>query len=223
MFHQNHARSVYNTDRTFTLCFESFVVRAVFFSFLSHQANVRHSAHSSWVESTILLTELDSFLVDTGITAIRDYRFSILLLAFGIPHLARTANHRWHRRIDDHIRWYMQVSDALIGINHRQGRTSRINRIEVSVDFCLLVGRQCSDFGVNITNTVINVYTQLGEQVGVLSQYVFIENRNSVTENNRVRHLHHGGFHVQREQNALCFSIGNFSFDKAAQSGNTQY
>ena len=47
-------------------------------------------------------------------------------LAVGVPHLARGADHRRHRRVDDHVARHVQVGDAAVGVDHREvGAASR--------------------------------------------------------------------------------------------------
>ena len=41
-------------------------------------------------------------------------------IAGRVPHLARGADHRGHRRVDDDVAGHVQVGDAAVGVDHRQ-------------------------------------------------------------------------------------------------------
>ncbi len=97
---------------------ESFVVRAVLFSRLRHEADIRHTAHGCRIERAICFTVVDNCLVHTGIAAIRNNGLRCLLLAFGIPHSAGIANYNGHGSIDNDVAGHVQVGDAFIGVHH---------------------------------------------------------------------------------------------------------
>ena len=99
---------------------EGLVVRAVFLGLLRHQADVGHRAHRRRVELAVGLAEVDDLLVDAGEGALRDHRLGVLRAAVGAPHLAADADHRRHRRVDDHVVRRVQVGDALGRVDHRQ-------------------------------------------------------------------------------------------------------
>ena len=54
----------------------------------------------------------------------------------------------------------------------------------------------------------------------MLGKHVGKENPHRVAKDDRVRDLHHGGFHVQRKQNPFVFRVGNFRRQKFSQFGN---
>src|SRR5690554_2725066 len=107
MFKHYLTRIINDANRTICWDFKGFIVRAVFFCFLRHQTDVRYATHGARIKCTVLLTESDSFLIDTGIATVWNNRFSILLLTFTVPHLPRSTNHRWHGGIDNDIAWYV--------------------------------------------------------------------------------------------------------------------
>ncbi len=195
----------------------------VFLGGLRHQAYVRHAAHGGWIKRTVFFTIVDNHLVDTGVAAIRNTGFGILQFAFGIPHFAGIANHRGHGGIYNHVARYVQVGDALVGIHHRQCGASGVQRFNVAFNFRLFIRWQGFDFSVEIAQTVVQVYAQLAQYRRVFFQHWCVEHRDKVTEDNRVRHFHHGGFQVYREQYTLVFSVFNLRGDIAAQYFFAQY
>ena len=132
-------------------------MRAVFFGRLSHQADVWHGAHRLGIEGAVLFAEVDGRLIDAGITAVGDDGECVLQLALGIPHLAGRADHRRHRRIDDHIARHVKVGDALVGVDHREGRAVGVGRLDVGLDRGFLVGGQRLDFADEIAEAVAQV------------------------------------------------------------------
>ncbi len=62
----------------------------------------------------MLLAEINSGLIDTGVTAVGDDGFGVLGLTLGVPHLSRIADHGWHGSINDDVTGHMQVGDALV-------------------------------------------------------------------------------------------------------------
>ena len=51
----------------------------------------------------------------------------------------------------------------------------------------------------------------------MLGKDILVIDRHSMTEDLRVRDLHHGGFHVKREQYALFGRVLNLLFEECAQ------
>src|SRR5690606_28358868 len=114
--------------------FEGLVVRAIFLGLLRHQAYVRHAAHGGWVEGAVGFAEVDHFLVDAGVSALRHYRLGVLELAVLAPHLPGAANHRRHRSIDDNVAWDVQVGDALDRVDHGHFRAMAVAGMDVVED-----------------------------------------------------------------------------------------
>ena len=52
----------------------------------------------------------------------------------------------------------MEIGDAFIGVNHGQLRTFVIGGLEICFDGPTLVARECCNFGVNITQTIVGIY-----------------------------------------------------------------
>ena len=59
-----------------------------------------------------------------------------------VPHLARRADHRRHRRVDDHVARDVQVRDAAVGVDHRDVGPALEGGGDLALDRGLLVGGQ---------------------------------------------------------------------------------
>ena len=101
---------------------ERLVVAAVLLGLLRHQADVRRRAHRRRIERAVLAAEVDRLGVQRRVAGVGDDRLGVLLLAVGVPHLAGRADHRRHRRVDDHVARDVQVGDPAVGVDHREAR-----------------------------------------------------------------------------------------------------
>ena len=63
------------------------IVRAVFFGFLRHEANVGHCSHSRGIKGTVLFAEINGLSIHARIATVRNDEVRILLLAALVPHL----------------------------------------------------------------------------------------------------------------------------------------
>ena len=97
------------------------VMRAIFLSFLGHQADIGNRAHGCWVKSPVSLTIFNRFIVNPGITTIRNHGHHIVKLTIRRPHFARLSYGCRHRGIDNNIARDMQVGNASIRIHHGLG------------------------------------------------------------------------------------------------------
>ncbi|MNZ64731.1 hypothetical protein D3C78_829050 [compost metagenome] len=217
LLQQQVALAVGDANNAVSLDLEGLVVGAVLFGFLRHQANVRHAAHGGRIECAVGFAIFDHGLVDGRVATIRDHGLGVVQLAVGAPHLAGVTDHRRHRGVDDHVARHVQVGDAFVGVDHRQGRANGVDRLDVSFDGRLLLGRQGLDASVQVADAVVQVEADLCQHVSVLGQCVFIELGNDLAEHDRVGDLHHGGFQVNRQQYALCLGVFDFGGDEAAQ------
>ncbi|RMS09931.1 hypothetical protein ALP75_201126 [Pseudomonas syringae pv. actinidiae] len=111
----------------------------------------------------------------------------------------------------------MQVGDALVGVNHRQLWTNGVDRFDVSLDFRLFLGRQGADALVKVADAVVQAEADLLQRVSVLGQCILVELIDDLTEHDRVGDLHHGGFQMHREQNALLAGVFDLGGNEAAQ------
>ena len=217
LFQQQVALAVGNAYHAVGLDLEGLVVGAVLFGFFRHQANVRHAAHGGRIEGAIGFAVFDHGLVDGGVATIRNHRLGVVQLAVGAPHLAGVTDHGRHRGIDDHVARHVQVGDALVGVDHGQGRASGVDGLDVSFDRSLLLGWQGLDAGVQVADAVVQVEADFLQHLGVLGQGVLVELGNDLAEHDRVGDLHHGGFQVDRQQYALCLGVFDFGGDESAQ------
>ena len=70
LFDQGIARSIYKSDLAITGILKSFVLRAVFFSFLGHETYIGNGPHGGWIELSILPAEIDGSLIDACVTGV---------------------------------------------------------------------------------------------------------------------------------------------------------
>jgi hypothetical protein len=58
------------------------------------------------------LQNVDGLVVQRGVARVGDDGLGVLLLVVGVPHLARGADHRRHRGVDDDVARHVEVGDA---------------------------------------------------------------------------------------------------------------
>ena len=161
MLHEHLAAVVDYPDHPVGGDFEGLVVGAVLFGLLRHQSDVGHAAHRRRIERSVLLAEVDHFLVDGGVAAVGDDGLGVLLIAGGIPHLPGGSDHRRHRGIDDDVARDVKVGDAFVGIDHRQSGSVLVCGLDVGFDFGALVGREAFDSSDNLPKAVVRVGAEL--------------------------------------------------------------
>ena len=204
---QDVPRSINHTDSAFPGSFEGLVVRSVFFGFLSHEAHVGHAAHGGRIECSVVTAEVDDGLINARITAVRDHGFHVVFLAVRAPHFPADAERGGHRRIDDDVTRHVQVGDAPVGVHHGEIRALLHGRLQVGFDFLLLRSRQGTDLGIHVPHPVVGIDAEFGKNLFMFFKDVFKIDGHAMTENNRVRDLHHGGLHVQRQENAALLGV----------------
>ena len=101
----------------------------------------------------------------------------------------------------------MQVGDALVRVHHGKVGADGEAGVQVGPDRLLLVLGQGGQFVVGIADTIVGIETQFFESVGVLVEGLSIVGAYAMSEDDGVRDFHHGGFQVQREQNAVGSGI----------------
>ncbi|MNM36337.1 hypothetical protein D3C81_470450 [compost metagenome] len=111
----------------------------------------------------------------------------------------------------------MQVGDALVRIDHRNGRTLGVLGGDVGLDRFLGGFRQLRQARVQVTDAVVGIKAHFLQCSGVLGQHVLVELLDHDAEHDRVGDLHHRRLQVQREQHALCLRIGHLGVDEAGQ------
>src|SRR5690554_2934550 len=207
----NHAHN------TIFLDFEGLVVGAVLFRLLGHQTNVRHSTHGGGIKRAVGLTEVDHFLINGGVGGLRHNRLGVLQLAATGPHLAGVTDHRRHGGVNNNVARYVQVGDAFYGIHHGDFRAVLVARVQGFLDFFLLRFRQLLDLLNHGRQAVVRVYPDFVEQVAVLVEQLLEEHLHRVTEYDRVRDFHHGGFYVQGEHHTCLFAVFDGVFEELHQ------
>ena len=182
---------------------ECLVVGAVLFGLLRHQAHIGHAAHGGRVEGAVDLAELDHLLVDRRVGTVRNDRLHVVQLAVRSPHLARGAQRRGHRGVDDDVARHVQIGDAAVGIDHGHGRLCGVDAFDIGLDLPPAFGRKPGDAREQIAEAVVDVDTEFVEQRSMLVEQFGEIDPHRVAEDDRVRDFHHGGLQVQREQHAF--------------------
>ncbi len=217
MLEQGIAGSVDDANRSRLFDFEGLVVGPVFFRLLRHQPDVADVTHGRHVISAMLLAVRNDFLVDPRVAAVRDHRARILELAIRSPHLPRGSNRRRHRGIDNDVARHVKIRNALVRIDHREGRAGLVLSLDVGFDLCSLCVWEVGDPRIDVTNPVVRLDTQLGEQPGMLFKHVAVVNRNRVAEHDRVGDFHHRRLEVQRQQHIVVPCRFDFPGEVPAQ------
>ena len=163
------------------------------------------------------LTEVDDFLVDPGEGGLGVDGLGVLLPAVGAPHLAARADHRGHRRIHDDIARRMEVSDPLGRIDHRQFGAVLVAGVQVADDLVVQRGGQRLDLVVQVDQPVVDVDAELVEELLVFGERLLVEDLHGVSEDDRVRDLHHRRLDVQREHHAGLVRVFHLLFVEGAQ------
>ena len=138
---------------------------------------------------------------------VRDQELGILLVALRVPHLTRGADSGGHRGVDDHVARDVEVGDPPVGVDHGQRRPVLIGRVNRVVDgFALVVGEGMNRFEQR-SQTVIGVDAGSLERGAVLLEEVLEVGAEHVPEDDRVRHPHHRGLEMDREEDASLLGI----------------
>mmetsp|Transcript_80705 Transcript_80705/g.224624 ORF Transcript_80705/g.224624 Transcript_80705/m.224624 type:complete len:257 (+) Transcript_80705:632-1402(+) len=176
------------------LYFESPVMGPVLLRFLGHQPDVGDAAHRGDVEGAVLFAISDDLLEHASVAAVGNHRFRVLHRAVNAVHLARRADHRRHRRVDNDVARHVQVCDPLVGIHHGKLRTPLVRGLDVSLDCLALLLGQCGDLREHIPEAIIGVDTKTLEERGVLLEDVLEVDADNVTKHDGVGNLHHRRF-----------------------------
>ena len=102
----------------------------------------------------------------------------------------------------------MQIGNTFIGVYHRQIRIIGINRCDFGFYFSARGFVQFVEIAQQIAETVVNIDAGSGQLLAIFFKYRGKENFHCMAEDDGIGYLHHGGFHVQREQYAFGFGIG---------------
>ncbi len=182
---------------------ERLVVRAVLLGLLRHEADVADVAHRRHVERAVPLAVRDDLRVDARITAVGNHRPGVIEPAVRSPHLSGSADRRRHRCVDDHVARHVQVGDAAVGIDHREPRARRIDRVDIRLDPGAHAVGQRRDLRVHVADAVVGIDAELLEHGSMLFEYVGVVHPHGMPENDGIGDLHHRGLDVQRKENIL--------------------
>ena len=217
MLHQHAAVSVDHPHDAGRGDLKCLVVRAVLLRLFRHQPDIWHRAKGRRLEGAIGLAEIDHLLVDARVGAFGHHGLGVLQLAVRAPHLAGASNHCGHGSIDDNITRHMQVGNSLDRIHHRQFRALRVAGLDVLLNLLSLRARQMGNIVIHTAEAVVGVDAEFLEQLCVLLEDLFVEDLDRVSKHDRVRHFHHGGFHMQRPHHPGVLGIVHALFKKFLQ------
>ena len=175
-------------------------VAAVFFGLLRHQTDILHRARGGGVQLACLFEILDRLVIDGRIGVIGDHAIGVMLGPVRAPAFAAGTDQGRHGGVDDHIRGHMQVGDATVAINHVKrwtlGHAGLDGRHDRGAVF---------DAGQQITKARIRVHAKGCHLIGIGFKDRCQIGFHGMAKDDRVRDLHHRGFHMQREQRAFGF------------------
>ena len=140
-------------------------MRAVFFGLLGHQTDVLHSTRSCRVQRAGFFEIFDAFVIDGGIGIVRDHAICVVFLIVRAPALAACSDQRGHGRVDDHVRGYVKVGDALVRVDHIHRWTRRHCIFDRLLDLGVVL-----DPGHHVANTGVRVHA-----CGIQFVAVFVE------------------------------------------------
>ena len=162
-----------------------------------------HGACGGYVQLAGLFEVINRLGIDTCVGAVGDDTGRIALVAIGAPALAARADHRRHRGVDDHVRRDVQVGDALVRVHHIHRRTRGEAGVNRRLDLSPI--GHLGDFVEHRTQPAVRRHASRVKICAVLVEHGRKVLAHTVAKDDRVRDLHHRGFHVQRKQRAfLC-------------------
>ena len=144
-----------------------------------------------------------------------------MLLAVGAPHVARGADHRRHRGVDDDVARHVQVGDALVGVDHRQARAVGQALGDGGLD--LVTVGQCGQAVEDAAETVVGGQPGRGQVGAVGLEDLGEERGDDVAEDDRVAHLHHRGLEVHREQHVVGLGPGDLVAQERVEGGSAHH
>ena len=163
MFGQNLTLGIDHAHHSVLWDFKGFVVGAVLFRFLCHQPDIGNRAHGLGIEGAVFLAKFDNRLIDCGIGAIGDNREGILGPTLSIPHFAPLSDHCWHGGINDDVTWYVEIGDALVGVDHGERGASREGCFEVGFQQGLFCGGKLLQLGLHPSEAVTEINPKFGQ------------------------------------------------------------
>ena len=94
-----------------------------------------------------------------------------------------------------------------VGVDHGEVRAVLHGRLQVGLDFLLLRGGQGADFRIDVAQPVIGIDAKVGKDLFMFLEGILKIDGHAMAENNGVRDFHHGGLHVQRQENAAFLGL----------------
>mmetsp|Transcript_25143 Transcript_25143/g.65901 ORF Transcript_25143/g.65901 Transcript_25143/m.65901 type:complete len:240 (-) Transcript_25143:675-1394(-) len=183
---------------------------SVFLRLLSHQTHVGAAAHRARVKSTVLFAEIDGLTKDTGVAPVWDAGLEVLLLVVGIPHLSSNADGSGHGIVDDDVARHMKISDSSVAVHHGHSRAFLVHRINVCQDRSAFRFSTSRNLGVHVADAIVWVDTQFVEGRCMFFEDFPVIHTHAVSEHDGVRHLHHRGLQMEREENTPGLGIFDF-------------
>ena len=161
--------------------------------------------------------EVDHLLIDPGKSALRHDGLHFLESPIGTIHLAAVTDHGGHGGIHNHVVRRVKVRDAFRRVHHRQLGPMFVAGMKIAHDFLALTLRQGRDFVVEIDHAVIDIHAEFFQDFGMFFKGLFVKNLDAVAKDNRMRDLHHGGLHMQREHHAGFAGVLDLALIKLAE------
>ena len=91
----------------------------------------------------------------------------------------------------------MKIGDALVAINHGDGRTMRVDRLNVRLNGGAFSFGKRGDLGNQVAETVLDIHAKPLERGSVLRKHRLEIRAHRVTKDDRVGDLHHGCLQMQ--------------------------
>ena len=133
----------------------------------------------------------------------------------------RGADHRRHRRVDDHVAGHVQVGDALVGVDHGERGTVGEALLDGGLDLGAL--RRALASPARIAPRPSLASSPAAASVSPYSREdVGEEGPHDVPEDDRVGDLHHRGLEVHREQHVRRPWPGRSARSRNASSAATR-
>jgi hypothetical protein len=136
-----------------------------------------------------------------------------------VVHLAAGTDHRGHGGIDDDVARHVEIGDAVVGVDHGDGRAGRVGGGDVGLDRGLLGGGELLHLLDEVAEAVVQVDAEFGEGGGVLGEEVLEEDPDGVAEEDGVGDLHHGGLEVEEKRTPSALALGDLLLVEGDEGG----
>ncbi len=112
----------------------------------------------------------------------------------------------------------VEIGDAFVGVDHRDGGARGEDSLDVSLDRGLLVGGEFFDFAEEVAEAVVQIDAERGEGGGVFREEILEEHADAEAEHDRVGDLHHGGLEVEREERVVFLRLHDLLGEEGARA-----